>query len=73
METLIEVDWQGYVTLGRGLRGGETFVKDAERRIRNVEREITVATSKAGLGHRRLISRRLNRELRRGLGRLMLH
>ena len=42
MESLIELDWQGYLTLGRGLTGGETHVKDAERKIRNVERDINV-------------------------------
>jgi hypothetical protein len=42
MESLIELDWQGYLTLGRGLMGGEIHVKDAERKIRNVERDINV-------------------------------
>ena len=42
MESLIEMDWQGYLTLGRGLNGGEQYVKDAEKRIKYVEREITV-------------------------------
>jgi COG (conserved oligomeric Golgi) complex component, COG2 len=42
MEGLIEMDWQGYLTLGRGLQGGEQHVKDAERRIKYAEREITV-------------------------------
>lgn len=42
METLIEEDWQGYLTLGRSLGGGETMVKDTEKRVRQVEREIKV-------------------------------
>ena len=42
METLIEEDWQGYVSLGRGLTGGETFVREAERRVRQVDREMQV-------------------------------
>jgi hypothetical protein len=43
METLIEEDWQGYLSLGRGLMGGEAGVRDAERRVRMVEREVLVA------------------------------
>lgn len=42
METLIEEDWNGYLSLGKGLAGGETFVKDAERQVRQVDREIQV-------------------------------
>jgi hypothetical protein len=42
METLIEGDWQGYLTLGRGLVGGEVNVRDAERRVKGVEREVQV-------------------------------
>jgi hypothetical protein len=42
METLIEEDWQGYLTLGRSLGGGETVVRDTEKRVRQVEREIKV-------------------------------
>jgi conserved oligomeric Golgi complex subunit 2 len=42
METLIEEDWHGYLSLGKGLAGGETFVKDAERQVRQVDREIQV-------------------------------
>jgi len=42
METLIEEDWQGYLMLGRSLVGGETLVKDTEKRVRQVEREIKV-------------------------------
>jgi len=45
METLIERDWKGYLTLGRGLVGGEVEVRDAERRIKVVEREISVLPS----------------------------
>ena len=45
METLIEEDWQGYVTLGRGLVGGETAARDIEKRVRQVERKIQVAQS----------------------------
>lgn len=44
METLIEEDWQGYLSLGRGLTGGETGVKDAERRIKIVDREVKVCS-----------------------------
>lgn len=43
METLIEEDWHGYVTLGRGLVGGETAVRDTEKRVRQVERKIQVS------------------------------
>jgi hypothetical protein len=42
METLIEGDWQGYLSLGRGLVGGETSVRDAERRIKAAERDVQV-------------------------------
>ena len=42
METLIEEDWQGYLSLGRGLMGGEAGVRDAERKVRMVEREVLV-------------------------------
>jgi len=37
---LIEGDWQGYLSLGRGLVGGEVVVRDAERKVRGVEREV---------------------------------
>jgi hypothetical protein len=43
METLIEEDWQGYLSLGRRLMGGEAGGRDAERRVRMVEREVLVA------------------------------
>ena len=42
METLIEEDWQGYLSLGRRLMGGDAGVRDAERRVRMVEREVLV-------------------------------
>jgi conserved oligomeric Golgi complex subunit 2 len=42
METLIEEDWMGYLSLGRRLEGGEVGVKEAEKRIRAVERDIQV-------------------------------
>jgi conserved oligomeric Golgi complex subunit 2 len=42
MEKLIEEDWQGYLSLGRGLTGGEVVLKDMERRIKQAEREILV-------------------------------
>ena len=42
METLIGEDWQGYLSLGRGLAGGEQSVRDAERRVKAVEREVQV-------------------------------
>lgn len=45
METLIEEDWQGYLSLGKGLMGGEVAVKDAERRIKQVDREVRVRSS----------------------------
>ena len=45
METLIEEDWQGYLSLGRGLTGGEVTVKDAERRIKLIDREVKVHSS----------------------------
>jgi hypothetical protein len=45
METLIEEDWQGYLSLGKGLAGGEVAVKDAERRIKQVDREVKVRSS----------------------------
>jgi COG (conserved oligomeric Golgi) complex component, COG2 len=42
MELLIEQDWQGYLSLGKGLIGGESVVRDAERRVRLVERDVQV-------------------------------
>lgn len=45
METLIEEDWQGYLSLGKGLAGGEVAVKDAERTIKQVDREVKVRSS----------------------------
>lgn len=42
METLIEEDWMAYLSLGRRLEGGEGGVKEAEKRIRAVEREVQV-------------------------------
>jgi conserved oligomeric Golgi complex subunit 2 len=42
MEKLIEEDWQGYLSLGRGLTGGEVVLKDVERRIKHAEREVMV-------------------------------
>jgi hypothetical protein len=42
METLIEEDWMGYLSLGRRLEGGEVGVREAEKRIRGVEREVQV-------------------------------
>ena len=42
METLIEEDWHGYLSLGRGLSGGEIGTKDAEQRIKGFEREVKV-------------------------------
>jgi COG (conserved oligomeric Golgi) complex component, COG2 len=48
METLIEEDWQGYLSLGRGLIGGESVVKDAERRTRAVDREVQVTLDSLG-------------------------
>ena len=44
METLIEEDWMGYLSLGRRLEGGEVGVKEAEKRIRTVERDVQVST-----------------------------
>lgn len=49
METLIGEDWQGYLSLGRRLAGGEQSVRDAERRVKAMEREVQV--------HSRLIQR----------------
>lgn len=42
MDTLIEEDWKGYLSLGRALAGGEAVVKDAERKVRQVDRELQV-------------------------------
>lgn len=42
MEALIEEDWQGYLSLGRRITGGEGNVRDAERRVKVVEREVRV-------------------------------
>ena len=50
MERVIEEDWQGYLSLGRTLGGGEARVKEAERRIRAVEREVQVFTNAWGWG-----------------------
>jgi conserved oligomeric Golgi complex subunit 2 len=50
MEMLIEEDWQGYLSLGRGLTGGEVGVRDAERRVRMVEREVLVLHTLGDLG-----------------------
>jgi hypothetical protein len=45
MEVLIAEDWQGYLSLGRDLMGSEQMVKDAERNVRHVEREIHVIST----------------------------
>jgi len=66
METLIEEDWQGYLSLGRGLMGGEVVVKDAERRVRQVDREVKVRSSWGVC-----LFRRLNDGLRRELRKLI--
>lgn len=42
MESLIEEDWQGYFTLGRGLAGGEVTVDNVERRVKQFERDVQV-------------------------------
>lgn len=65
METLIGEDWQGYLSLGRGLAGGEQSVRDAERRVKAMEREVQVhkhPLQRNGLMRDRL----LNDGLRRG-------
>ena len=48
MEILIEEDWQDYLSLGRVLTGGETGVRDAERKVRVVERQLEVCSLKGG-------------------------
>jgi hypothetical protein len=48
------------------LTGGEVSVKDAERQVRNVERDVKALTFIDGTDCNRL----LNDELRRGFGRL---
>jgi hypothetical protein len=45
MEILIEEDWQGYLSLGRGLTGVENLVKEAEKRVRHVDQEVQVRTT----------------------------
>jgi hypothetical protein len=45
METLIKEDWMGYLSLGRRLEGREVGVKEAEKKIRAVEREVQVRRS----------------------------
>jgi len=50
MERVIEEDWQGYLSLGTRLAGGEAGVKEAERRIGAVERDVQVLTTAWGLG-----------------------
>jgi hypothetical protein len=42
METVIEEDWMGYLSLGQRLEGREVGVREAEKRIRAVEREVQV-------------------------------
>ena len=47
MELLIGEDWQGYLSLGRGLMGSEQTVKDAAKRVQHVERELQVSRSRS--------------------------
>src|SRR5271169_4736736 len=39
MESVIELDWMGYLSLGGEVAGGEGLVRDMERHVRTVERE----------------------------------
>ena len=43
MEMLIEEDWQKYLSLDKSLVGGDNVVKDVEKHVRLVERDVQVS------------------------------
>ena len=45
MEVLVEHDWQRYLSLEKGLAGGDNVVKDVEQRVRIVEGDVKVRSS----------------------------
>ena len=70
MERVIEEDWQGYLSLGTRLAGGDAGVKEAERRIRAVEKDVQVLTTAWGVRGANE-DRKFEDGLRRGLGSMM--